>query len=147
MARNKAPTFVRMSNIVTTSLLRVGLKLSGFGRPAYLLTVRGRKSGQPRTVPVMILEQEGRRYLASTYGAVGWVHNLKAAREAILERGRRREMVTASEIAISEAALVLRAEIQTGNSFMHFFGVTEHSSLEEFEWCAVSHPVFLLERA
>jgi hypothetical protein len=50
---NQAPLFVRVSNTLTVTLLRAGVKLFGPGHyPMYLLTVRGRKSGQPRTVPL-----------------------------------------------------------------------------------------------
>src|SRR6266513_4342359 len=50
---NKAPMYVRAANILTTTLLRVGVKLTGGGGKysMYLLTARGRKSGLPRTVP------------------------------------------------------------------------------------------------
>ena len=62
---NQAPRFVRLANMLTKTLLRAGVPLSGFGYPMYLLTVRGRKSGQPHTTPVVIVEQEGKRYLLS----------------------------------------------------------------------------------
>jgi hypothetical protein len=59
---NQAPLFVRVSNRLTLTLLRAGVKLFGPGRyPMYLLTVRGRKSGQPRTVPIVIWEHQGKR--------------------------------------------------------------------------------------
>ena len=142
----KAPTFVRIGNILTLTLLRAGFKLVGPGNyPMYLLTVRGRKSGQPRTIPIVIHEQNGKRYLASPYGIVDWVRNLRAAGEAILTRGRRAETVNARELPKGEAALVLRADIKR-NPFARYFGVTADSSLEEFERAAISHPVFVLER-
>jgi deazaflavin-dependent oxidoreductase (nitroreductase family) len=112
----------------------------------YLLTVRGRKSGQPRTVPLVILERNGRRYLASPYGIVNWVRNLRAAGEATLTRGRRSETVTAKELPTDEAALVLREDVRAGNPFARYFGVTASSPLEEFERAAASHPLFVLER-
>src|SRR6266571_810384 len=90
----KAPWFVHVGNILTTTLLRAGVKLVGPGNyPMYLLTVRGRTSGQPRTIPIVIIQQNGKRYLASPYGIVDWVRNLRAAGEAILTRGRRAETV------------------------------------------------------
>jgi deazaflavin-dependent oxidoreductase (nitroreductase family) len=113
----------------------------------YLLTVRGRKSGQPRTVPIVIIERNGKRYLASPYGLVDWVRNLRAAGKAILTRGRRSETVNAIELPKGEAALVLREDIKGGNPFARYFGVTGESSLEEFERAAASHPVFLLQSA
>jgi deazaflavin-dependent oxidoreductase (nitroreductase family) len=144
---SQVPLFVRVGNVLTTTLLRVGVKLSGLGDyPMYLLTVRGRKSGQPRTVSIVIIERNGKRYLGAPFGAADWVRNLRAAGEAILTRGRRSETVNARELPPSEAALVLREEIKGGNPFARYFGVTAESSLEEFEGAAVSHPVFVLER-
>src|SRR2546421_7021944 len=143
----QAPMFVRVANVMTMTLLRAGVKLAGFGKyPMYLLTVRGRKSGQPRTVPIVILQQNGNRYLVSPFGIVDWVRNLRAAGDAILTRGRRAETVNARELPPKEAALVLREEIKGGNPFARYFGVTADSSLEEFERAAVSHPVFVLEK-
>ncbi len=141
----QAPRFVKVGNVLTTTLLRAGVKLVGPGKyPMYLLTIRGRKSGQPHTTPIVILEQNGKRYVASPYGLVNWVRNLRAAREAILTRGRRAETVTARELPKGEAALVLRADIKR-NPFARYFGVTADSSLEEFERAAVGHPLFVFE--
>ncbi len=99
----QVPMFVRLGNVLTTTLLRAGVKLVGpgvvFGNyPMYLLTVRGRKSGLPRTVPIAIIERNGKRYVGSPYGIVDWVRNLRAAGEAILTRGRRAETVNAREL-------------------------------------------------
>jgi deazaflavin-dependent oxidoreductase (nitroreductase family) len=143
---SQAPLFARTGNVVTTALLRAGFKLVGFGNyPMYLLTVRGRKSGQPRTVSIAIIQRNGKRYLGAPFGVVDWVRNLRAAREAILTRGRRSETVNAIELPSREAALVLREEVKGGNPFARYFGVSAESSLEDFERAAVSHPLFLLE--
>jgi deazaflavin-dependent oxidoreductase (nitroreductase family) len=147
----KAPWFARWGNILTTPLLRAGVKMAGPGNyPMYLLTVCGRKSGQPRTVPIVLLEQNGKRYLAATYGSVNWVQNLRAAREAILTRGRRAETVTARELPQGEAALVLQAEVKrtllARAMAGRFYGVTADAPLERFEQAMLTHPVFVLER-
>lgn len=146
---DKAPWFVPLGNVLTRALLRAGVKLSGFGTgryPAYLLTVRGRKSGEPRTVPIVLLELNGKRYLTSPYGQVNWVRNLRVAEEAVLTRGRRSETIAARELPKDEAALVLREDVRNGNPFARYYGVNANSSLEEFESAVVSHPVFKLER-
>jgi deazaflavin-dependent oxidoreductase (nitroreductase family) len=141
------PTFVRLANVLTTALLRAGFKLVGPGAcPLYLLTVRGRKSGQPRTTPIAILERDGKRYLLAPYGLVDWVRNLQAAGEAILTRGRRAEAVRAIELPSDEGGLILKEFIETGNPIGRFFGVAAGSTQEEFERLAVSHPVFSLQR-
>ena len=147
---NQAPMYVRVANVLVLALMRAGVKLVGpylvrGNYPMYLLTVRGRKSGQPRTVALAIMERNGKRYVGSPYGIVDWVRNLRAAGEAILTRGRRSETVTARELPKDEAAVVLREEIKGGNPFIRYYGVTADSSLEELERAAVSHPLFLLE--
>ena len=143
---SQAPLFVRVANVLTTTLLRAGVKLKGAGNyPMYLLTVRGRKSGQPRTLPIAIWEHNGKRYVGSVLGIVAWVRNLRAAGEATLTRGRRAETVTARELPTGEAALVLREDIKGGNPFARYYGVTADSSLEEFARAVLTHPVFVLE--
>lgn len=146
---DKAPGFVRIGNVMTTTLLRLGFKFNGMGlknHPAYLFTVRGRKSGQPHTLPIVVIEQNGQRYLNSPFGMVNWVRNLQAAGEATLTRGRHSETVTARELPPREAALILREDIKNGNPFSRNFGVTAESSLEEFEHTVLTHPIFLLEK-
>jgi deazaflavin-dependent oxidoreductase (nitroreductase family) len=63
-----------------------------------LITIRGRKSGLPRTTPVAIIEVSGRRWVWAPWGDVHWVRNLRAAgRATITVRGRTQE-VTATEL-------------------------------------------------
>jgi deazaflavin-dependent oxidoreductase (nitroreductase family) len=148
---NTVPKFVHLGNMLTLTLLRAGFPLVGpylfFGNyPMYLLTVRGRKSGQPRTVAVAIMERYGKRYVGSPYGIVDWVRNLRVAGDAILTRGRRSETIKAKELSPQEAAPMLQEESKSGNPFIRFYGVTADSSLEEFERAAISHPVFVFER-
>ena len=147
---DKVPWFVPAGTVMTLTLLRAGFKLVGpfmiaGNYPMYLLTVRGRKSGLPRTVALAIMQRNGKRYVASPYGIVDWVRNLRAAGEAILTRGRRAETVNAKELPKGEAALLLQEDVKDGNPFARYFGVTPDSSLEEFERAVVIHPVFVLE--
>jgi deazaflavin-dependent oxidoreductase (nitroreductase family) len=139
---SQVPRFVRLGNVFTTALVRAGFKVGLI----HLLTVRGRKSGQPRTTPIAVVEQNGKRYLAAPYGIVDWVRNLRAAGEAVLTRGRRSETVTVLELPPSEAGRFLQELIKDSNPFSRFFNVTEQSSLEDFERTALSHPVFVLGR-
>jgi deazaflavin-dependent oxidoreductase (nitroreductase family) len=144
---SQVPRFVRMGNVLTTTLLRAGVPLVGPGKyPMYLLTVRGRTSGQPRTFPLAMIERNGKRYVGAVYGVADWVRNLRAAGEATLTRGRRTETVKARELPQGEAALVLQEDVKGGNPFARYYGVTADSSLEEFERAVVSHPLFALER-
>jgi deazaflavin-dependent oxidoreductase (nitroreductase family) len=133
-----------VANMLTKTLLRTGIKLVGFGTPTYLLTVRGRKSGQPRTTPISVLEQDGKHYLMTPYGVVDWVRNLRAAGEATLTRGRRTEQIRPQELPTSEAILVLKRFIESGHPIGRFFGVSAGAPPEAFERLATSHPVFFL---
>lgn len=45
----------RIGDALFMTLLRVGVKIGTMS----LLTVRGRKSGQPHTIPVLLVEQDG----------------------------------------------------------------------------------------
>ena len=146
---NKAPMFVRVGNVLTTNLLRAGFPLVGPGLvigsyPMYLFTVRGRKSGLPRTIPIAIIERNGKRYVGSPFGLVAWVRNLRASGEAILTRSRRSETVSARELPPGEAAIILQEEARAGNPFIRPYGVTADSSMEEFEHAVLTHPVFAL---
>jgi deazaflavin-dependent oxidoreductase (nitroreductase family) len=81
-------------NVITKSLLAAGVPLGFNG----LLTVRGRKSGVPRTTPVAIIESSGRRWVWAPWGDVQWVRNLRAAGRATITMRRRTEEVSATEL-------------------------------------------------
>ncbi len=65
----------------------VGNRMASFFGRRFVgqLTVRGRHSGEPRTVPVAVLEHEGDRYLIAPRGRTHWVRNLRAAGEGRAE--------------------------------------------------------------
>jgi deazaflavin-dependent oxidoreductase (nitroreductase family) len=81
-------------NPVARFLLAAGIPLGLNG----LITVRGRKSGQPRTTPVAIIEASGRRWVWCPWGDVQWVRNLRVARRATISARRREEEVAATEL-------------------------------------------------
>jgi deazaflavin-dependent oxidoreductase (nitroreductase family) len=149
MAKTYRVTFaVRASNWMVMALLRAGLKMGAKSFPMVLLTVRGRKSGQPRTTPVVTTEQNGQRYLVGTFGDVNWVRNLRAAGEATITRGRRAEQVSVVELPAGEAARVHQQVLAIAPGFIRdYFDVMPESSLEEFEREAPRHPVFLVQPA
>ncbi len=96
----KVPGLVTFTNGIVTRLGRLGLPLG----PNTLITVRGRKSGAPRTTPVAIVRVGGRRWVQSPFGEVQWTRNLRAAGEATLSAGRRTERVAATPLSREEAA-------------------------------------------
>src|SRR5690606_2531228 len=66
--------------------------------PNGLLTMPGRATGLPRTVPLAIIEDGGRRWVWSPWGEVQWVRNLRVADRATLALRRRVEEVRAVEL-------------------------------------------------
>lgn len=98
------PGLVTFTNGAVSRLARLGLPLG----PNQLLTVRGRKSGTPRSTPVAIIAFAGRRWVQSPFGEVQWTRNLRAAGEATLSKSRRTEHVTATPLSEEEAAAFYR---------------------------------------
>ena len=98
------PSWVPYFNVIARRLLALGVPMG----PDVLLTVRGRKSGLPRTTPVTLCEYGGRRGLISPFGETDWARNLRAAGQATISFRRRTEEVTAVELAAPEAAAFIR---------------------------------------
>jgi deazaflavin-dependent oxidoreductase (nitroreductase family) len=104
---DRPPTAVRLFDPVARRLLRVGAPMG----PNALITVRGRRSGEPRSAGVALMEIDGRRWVVSAYGETHWVRNLREAREAVLTvRGRPQE-VRAVELTPAEAEAFFRGEL------------------------------------
>jgi deazaflavin-dependent oxidoreductase (nitroreductase family) len=129
----------RLEAAVITTLLHAGIKLG----TTSLLTVRGRKSGQPHTVPVLLVEQDGERWLVAPYGVVQWVRNIRVAGTAMLTRGRHSETISVTELEANEAAPVLKQYLlHVSGGVRSYFDATKNSPLEDFEREATRHPVF-----
>src|SRR5215813_14965762 len=95
--RNRmAGRILRLFNPITRRFISAGLPT---GAPNVLLTMRGRRSGKLRTVPLGLLELDGRRFVQGSYGETGWVANVRAHGEATLTYpGGRRIPVQAVEL-------------------------------------------------
>ena len=91
-------------NRMVAALTRAGLSVMG----SRVLAVRGRTSGQWRTVPVNLLVVDGERYLVAPRGHTQWVRNLRAAGTGELRLGRRAEAFTATELDDDEKLPILR---------------------------------------
>lgn len=101
-----AGRFLRLFNPLARWMISAGIPT---GAPNVLLTVRGRRSGKPRTVPVAMLELDDAWFVHACYGETGWVANLRAAGEATVTRpGGRRVPVRAIELSPEEAGAVLQ---------------------------------------
>ena len=117
-----------------------------------MLTVRGRKSGLPRTNPVDLFQQDGTYWLIATHFAdASWVRNLRAAGEGTLTRGRRRLEFTAAELPQEEAGAALMriagprlAKPLGGLVLRQTIGLAPDAPLADFTGAAADHPVFRL---
>jgi deazaflavin-dependent oxidoreductase (nitroreductase family) len=112
-----------------------------------VLAVRGRRSGEWRTVPVNLLTHEGARYLVAPRGHSQWVRNLRAAGGAgELRLGRRTEEFVADELADSDKPEILRGYLRRWKFEVGVFfdGVDHTASDETLLAIAPGYPVFRL---
>ena len=121
-------------------LTRVGLSMRG----SRTLAVRGRKSGEWRTVPVNPLTIGDARYLVAPRGTTEWVRNLRVARTGELRLGSKVESFRAEEVSDAEKPEILRNylkhwKMETG---IFFGGVSDTSPDEDLQRIAPEHPVF-----
>ncbi|USX47475.1 nitroreductase family deazaflavin-dependent oxidoreductase [Dietzia kunjamensis] len=76
--------------------------------PVCLVTTTGRKSGEPRTVPLLHLPDGDRVLLVASQGGLPkhpqWYYNVLADRNVTVQVGRRRRAMTAREATPSERA-------------------------------------------
>jgi deazaflavin-dependent oxidoreductase (nitroreductase family) len=100
----RIPRWVPYFNIIARPLIAIGLTPG----PDVLLTVRGRRSGKPRSTPVTLCQYGGRRGFISPFGETQWVLNLREAGRATISVGRHTEEVAATELGPEEAAGFIR---------------------------------------
>jgi len=135
--------FSRIINPVITFVVgTLGVNLQG----AWVLAVRGRKSGKIQTVPVNVLIYQGARYLLSPRGETQWVRNLRAAGECELRRGRnRRTFRVAEEVSDADKPFVLQAYLQKWDSqTKSIIGLDRNATMAELVNAAPKHPAFRL---
>lgn len=162
--RNRlAGWFLRLLNPLVRWLISAKLPT---GAPNVLITTRGRRSGEPRTVPVGLLDLNGRRFVQASYGETGWVANVRANGEAILTYlDGRRMTVQAVELPAGEAGTILDRAIRPNRrsrllrgllravlgprfrppvGVLFTLGIRIDDTLEEYVADARRHPVFEL---
>ena len=130
-------------NRIVAGLTRLGISVWG----SRVLEVRGRKSGEPRRVPVNLLTVDGSRFLVAPRGHTQWVRNLRVAGQGQLLLGRRYERFAASEIVDADKEPILRAYLARWKWEVGVFfgGVDADSPSEELRRIAPDHPIFRIE--
>ncbi len=147
MAAETAPRHIRTDNWMDRASRRLVQGLTGKGISLFgsrILYVRGRKSGEWRSVPVNVLTYEGERYLVAPRGNTQWVRNMRVAGGGRLRLGRRYEDFTATELADADRPAVLRAYLKRWKFEvgMFFDGVGPDASDEKLLEIAPGYPVF-----
>jgi deazaflavin-dependent oxidoreductase (nitroreductase family) len=88
------PRGISIVNAISKPLLAAGVPMAFNG----LISIRGRKTGLPRTTPVAIIRVGDRRWVWSPWGEVNWVRNLRAAGRATITFRREEGAVRADEL-------------------------------------------------
>lgn len=140
----KAHGFEVIVNKIVGLLPKLGINAWG----ARTLAVRGRKSGEWKTVPVNLLPLDGERYLVAPRGHTQWVRNIRVAGGGELRLGRKVEPFTVTELPDDQKLPVLRRYLERwGWEVGQFFeGITKDSTDEQLTEIAPGFPVFRVNR-
>jgi deazaflavin-dependent oxidoreductase (nitroreductase family) len=133
----------RRVNRILKALLNLGVPMGNTS----VLTVSGRRSGKPRSTPVTLLTDGGRRWLVAPYGDVSWVRNARAAGRVQLKRGGRRETVRIVEVDPAQRAKLLKDYLEQNKMVAPFFDAKPGDPLDRFANEAAKHPVFEITSA
>ncbi|OHT88003.1 nitroreductase family deazaflavin-dependent oxidoreductase [Mycobacteroides saopaulense] len=109
--------------------------------PAMVLTVPGRKTGQPRPTPITPFEMDGHLFAVGGYPGSDWARNATAAGAGTLTRRRRVQHVRISTVPPETARRALREfalQVPVGVRFAKSAGLVRHGTPEEFEALAAT---------
>jgi hypothetical protein len=131
---------------VFNRMMAMFTKLGVSVRGSRVLRVRGRTSGEWRTVPVNPLTVDGRTYLVAPRGVTEWVRNIRVAGGGELQLGRTRRPIPVVELAADDDAKValLRAYLRAWKMEVGAFfdGVGPDAPDAELRRIAPGYPVF-----
>ena len=142
----RAPRWLKPINKIYMLLLRRGVSF-GAEQPL-VLTVRGRRSGKPRSTPITPMAVDAKRYAVAVFPGADWVANVRAAEEVTLAYGRHTERVRLVELPSQEARPVLRlfpVQVPAGVGFLKNSGVVNNGTPDELEGLAGRLPVFRID--
>ncbi len=132
----------RLLNKATLALAATGI---GAGSGLATLQVTGRTSGRTISLPVVVVDVEGQRYIVSMLGDnVSWVRNVRAAGGKAVIRSRGREEVHLEEVSVDQRAPILKAYLRRAPGARSHVPVDQDAPLSDFERIAAAYPVFRL---
>ena len=132
MSTLQPPGYLKPMNKIMIAIQKLGIPTG----PAMVLTVPGRKSGQPRSTPMTPFTHNGNLYTVAGYPGSDWPRTARAAGEGTLSRGRKSE---------DEARSVLRefpVQVPVGVGFAKRSGMVRDGTPDEFEALAGQLVVF-----
>jgi deazaflavin-dependent oxidoreductase (nitroreductase family) len=131
-----------LMNPLVALLTRLGLSVKG----SHVLAVRGRTSGEWRTVPVNPLDLDGHRYLVAPRGHAEWVKNIRVAGGGELRLGRKVHPIHVTELTDAEKPPVIREYLKRWKWEVGAFfdGLDEKATDEQILAVAPGFPVFVV---
>lgn len=143
--RGKRPGSVaRILNTVQARLAAHGIGPSR----VVTLNVRGRKTGRLISMPVVVADYDGGRYLVSMFGNnSAWVRNVRAAGGDAVIRHRTRETVHLHEVPAGQRPAILKRYLELAPGARPHIPVDPAAPLSEFERIAADYPVFRISAA
>lgn len=141
MSDPRPPRYLKPMNKFMTAVQKLGIPTG----PAMVLTVPGRRSGQPRSTPMTPFELDGGLYVVAGYPGADWAANARAAGTGTLSRGRRSRPVKIVELTAAQARPILRAfpvQVPVGVAFAKRSGMVTDGTSDEFEALAGRLAVF-----
>jgi deazaflavin-dependent oxidoreductase (nitroreductase family) len=141
MSDRRPPRYLKPMNKVMMAVQKLGIPTG----PAMVLTVPGRKSGQPRSTPMTPFEHDGGLYTVAGYPGSDWAANARVAGAGTLSRGRKSRRVKIVELSTQEAGPVLRSfavKVPVGVGFAKRSGLVDEGTPDEFAALAGQLSVF-----
>ena len=146
MSEAHPPRWLKQMNKVVVAMQKIGVPAG----PSMVLTVPGRRSGQPRSTPMTPFNHDGGLYTVAGYPGADWAANARAAEVGTLTRGRRSRRVRIIELSADESRPVLRAfavKVPVGVGFAKRSGLVADGTADEFEALAGRLAVFRFDPA
>jgi deazaflavin-dependent oxidoreductase (nitroreductase family) len=141
MSELRPPRYLKSMNRVVRAIQKLGIPTG----PAMVLTVAGRKTGQPRSTPMTPFTYRGGLYTVAGYPGADWAANARAAGTGTLSRGRKSREIKIVELDADESRPVLRefpAQVPVGVGFAKRSGLVRDGTPDEFEALAGQLAVF-----
>jgi deazaflavin-dependent oxidoreductase (nitroreductase family) len=141
MSDLQPPRYLKPMNKVLVAIQKLGIRTG----PAMVLTVPGRRTGQPRSTPMTPFTYDGKLYTVAGYPDSDWPRNARTAGEGTLSRGRKVRRVKIVALSADEARPVLREfprQVPVGVGFAKRSGMVKDGTPDEFEALAGQLAVF-----